>query len=69
MTQHYLDLDALFVNQVLHRYTKIIAAKGKGAYLYDVNGDAYLDFAGGIAVNSVGHCHPKVVGGSSKTSR
>jgi len=61
MAQHYLDLDALFVNQVLHRYTKIVAAKGKGSYLYDVNGDAYLDFTGGIAVNSVGHCHPKVV--------
>jgi 4-aminobutyrate aminotransferase len=61
MAQHYLDLDALFVNQVLHRYTKIVAARGKGSYIYDVGGDAYLDFAGGIAVNSIGHCHPKVV--------
>lgn len=34
---------------------------GKGSYLYTATGDAYLDFATGIAVNSLGHCHPALV--------
>ncbi len=33
----------------------------KGNYLYDHNGDAYLDFYGGVAVNSVGSCNDEVV--------
>jgi 4-aminobutyrate aminotransferase/(S)-3-amino-2-methylpropionate transaminase len=36
-------------------------AKGKGAILTDVEGNTYIDFAGGIAVMNVGHSHPKVV--------
>ena len=39
----------------------LIFSKGKGCYLYDLSGKKYLDFAGGIAVNSLGHCHPKLV--------
>ncbi len=35
--------------------------RGEGVYLYDFNGGRYLDFAAGIAVNSMGHCHPKLV--------
>jgi acetylornithine/N-succinyldiaminopimelate aminotransferase len=35
--------------------------RGEGCWLYTANGDAYLDFAGGIAVNSLGHCHPHLV--------
>jgi acetylornithine/N-succinyldiaminopimelate aminotransferase len=35
--------------------------KGEGSYLYDRDGNKFLDFAAGIAVNSVGHCHPHVV--------
>ena len=31
---------------------------GRGSYLYDVNGDKYLDFGAGIAVNSLGYSHP-----------
>jgi 4-aminobutyrate aminotransferase/(S)-3-amino-2-methylpropionate transaminase len=34
---------------------------GKGAVLVDVEGNEYIDFAGGIAVMNVGHSHPKVV--------
>lgn len=32
-----------------------------GVYIYDVDGKAYLDFDSGIAVSSLGHCHPEVV--------
>jgi acetylornithine/N-succinyldiaminopimelate aminotransferase len=34
---------------------------GKGAMVFDANGKRYLDFLAGIAVNSLGHCHPKLV--------
>ena len=33
----------------------------KGATMVDVEGKKFIDFAGGIGVNNVGHCHPKVV--------
>ncbi|MBT5572470.1 MAG: aspartate aminotransferase family protein [Alphaproteobacteria bacterium] len=35
--------------------------KGEGAYLFDTEGRRYLDFAAGIAVNSLGHSHPHLV--------
>jgi len=35
--------------------------KGEGAYLFDQNGRRYLDFGAGIAVVSLGHCHPRIV--------
>ena len=35
--------------------------KGKGCYLYNNKNEKYLDFASGIAVNSLGHCHPKLI--------
>lgn len=57
----YLDLDDQFVNPVLSRSARIVAERAQGSYIYDMNGDAYLDLATGIAVNNVGHCHPKVV--------
>ncbi len=39
----------------------VVFTRGKGCYLYDSNGRAYLDFLGGIAVNALGHAHPRVV--------
>jgi acetylornithine/N-succinyldiaminopimelate aminotransferase len=35
--------------------------RGQGAYLFDSEGRSYLDFASGIAVTSLGHCHPVLV--------
>ena len=35
--------------------------RGEGSWLYTTDGTRYLDFAGGIAVNSLGHCHPHLV--------
>ena len=34
---------------------------GEGSYLYSEDGNKYLDYASGIAVNAFGHCHPKLV--------
>jgi len=39
----------------------VVFTRGKGCYLYDHRGRAYLDFLGGIAVNALGHAHPRVV--------
>ena len=39
----------------------LVAVRGKGACLYDEAGREYLDFAAGIGVASLGHCHPKLV--------
>src|ERR1700738_5472856 len=36
---------------------------GRGAYVYDSAGKQYLDFLGGIAVNALGHAHPRIVKG------
>lgn len=41
--------------------TSIIPVRGKGSRVWDQDGREYLDFAGGIAVTGVGHCHPKLV--------
>ena len=40
---------------------KLSFAKGKGSYLYTSTGSKYLDFVQGIAVNSLGHSHPKLI--------
>ena len=43
--------------------------KGSGCYLYNNKNEKYLDFASGIAVNSLGHCHPKLVNALNKQSK
>ena len=40
---------------------KIAFSKGKGSYLFSNKGQKYLDFVQGIAVNSLGHAHPKLI--------
>ena len=48
---------------VIPSYTKIplIFVKGKGNYLWDVQGKKYLDFFPGWGAGNLGHCHPKVL--------
>ncbi len=40
---------------------RLVMERGQGMYLFDTEGRQYLDFLAGIAVNCLGHCHPKVV--------
>ena len=40
---------------------KIAFKKGRGSYLFSNKGEKYLDFVQGIAVNSLGHAHPKLI--------
>jgi len=48
---------------VIPSYTKVplIFVKGKGSYLWDIQGRKYLDFFPGWGVGNLGHCHPKVM--------
>ena len=48
---------------------KLSFIKGKGSFLYATNGYKYLDFVQGIAVNSLGHTHPKLVKTINKQSK
>ena len=48
---------------------KISFKRGKGSFLYTTNGTKYLDFVQGIAVNSLGHAHPKLIKTINKQSK
>ncbi|HEX4546047.1 MAG TPA: aspartate aminotransferase family protein [Candidatus Acidoferrum sp.] len=39
----------------------VVLTHGRGAYVFDATGKKYLDFLGGIAVNALGHAHPRIV--------
>jgi len=51
------------ITAVLPTYARadLSVERGEGAYLYDTLGKRYLDFASGVAVNCLGHCHPHLV--------
>jgi acetylornithine/N-succinyldiaminopimelate aminotransferase len=54
---------AMFDEVMVPNYNpqQVIPVKGKGSRIWDQSGKEYIDFAGGIAVNSLGHCHPALV--------
>ncbi len=54
------------VTPTLGHYNDLEIAGGKGAYLFGVDGRKYLDFSCGIAVTSLGHCHPSVAKAAKK---
>ncbi len=39
----------------------LVPVKGRGCRMWDADGKEYLDFLAGVAVNNLGHCHPRVV--------
>ena len=60
-TAEWLGRDEAALAAVLPRVFPIVAARGEGSWLFDVEGRRYLDLTSGIAVTSTGHCHPRVV--------
>jgi 4-aminobutyrate aminotransferase len=54
-------MDTQHISPVWSRVTNILVERGEGAYLYDVDGERYLDFTCGIGVTNTGHCHPQIV--------
>ncbi|ARC28327.1 MULTISPECIES: 4-aminobutyrate--2-oxoglutarate transaminase [Bacillus] len=45
----------------IYHLTPLYVKKASGAIITDVDGNQFIDFAGGIGMQNVGHCHPKVV--------
>jgi 4-aminobutyrate aminotransferase len=59
--QKLLALDHQFVSPSYAREYPLVAKRGQGMFVEDVDGNTFLDFSAGIAVVSTGHCHPEVV--------
>jgi 4-aminobutyrate aminotransferase len=53
--------DERLISPSYTRSYPMVAKSGRGMRVTDVDGNEFLDFAAGIAVNSTGHCHPEVV--------
>src|SRR5258707_5749058 len=61
IAQGLLARDVEFVSPSYTRIYPLVVARGSGAVIEDVDGNLFLDFTAGIAVNATGHCHPEVV--------
>lgn len=55
--QRIRELDERYVAST-YRRQPLALVKGRGMFVEDIHGKSYLDFVGGIAVCSLGHCHP-----------
>jgi len=58
--------DARLISPSYTRSYPLVARRGRGLRVEDVDGNEFLDFAAGIAVTSTGHCHPEVVAAIQK---
>lgn len=58
--------DSRLISPSYTRGYPLVARKGHGAIVEDVDGNEFLDFSAGIAVTSTGHCHPEVVAAIQK---
>jgi 4-aminobutyrate aminotransferase len=56
-----IEADERFMSPSYTRGYPLVAKRGRGTRMEDVDGNEFLDFSAGIAVTSTGHCHPKVV--------
>jgi predicted acetylornithine/succinylornithine family transaminase len=56
---------------VMNTYGRLplVPVRGEGVWVWDEAGNRYLDFVGGLAVNSLGHCHPRVVAAITEQAR
>ncbi|MDW7651918.1 MAG: aspartate aminotransferase family protein [Bacillota bacterium] len=60
-----MDLRAQEKKFIINTYNRqpeatLFIKRGEGAYVWDDTGNRYLDFVSGLAVNNLGHCHPRV---------
>ena len=61
LQDYYLDLEAKHGAHDYHPLP-VVLAKGKGVFLWDVEGKKYYDFLSAYSAVNQGHCHPKIVG-------
>jgi 4-aminobutyrate aminotransferase len=61
-----VEADDRLISPSYTRSYPLVAKRGRGTRVEDVDGNEFLDFAAGIAVTSTGHCHPEVVAAIQK---
>lgn len=61
-----LEGDARYISPSYTRSYPMVAKRGRGILVEDVDGNEFFDFSAGIAVTSTGHCHPEVVAAIQK---
>ncbi len=54
------ELERKYLLTTYNRYP-IVLSRGKGVFLWDIEGKKYLDFVAGLGVNALGHAHPRIV--------
>jgi acetylornithine/N-succinyldiaminopimelate aminotransferase len=54
------ELEGRYLLSTYNRYP-VVLERGKGVFVYDIEGNRYLDFVSGIGVNALGHAHPRIV--------
>src|SRR5271156_5842016 len=64
--QAVIERDHKVISPSYTRGYPLVASRGEGAMVEDVDGNRFLDFSAGIAVTSTGHCHPEVVAAVQK---
>src|SRR3979411_918774 len=58
--EQIVELEQKYLLQTYNRYP-VALSRGKGVFLYDLEGKRYLDFVAGLGVNALGHAHPRIV--------
>ena len=64
-SQQWIEKADKYIMKTYGRYP-LVPVRGEGCWLWDADGRKYLDFLAGVAVNNLGHCHPKVVAALQK---
>src|SRR3954471_19794809 len=59
-SQDWIDKADKYIMKTYGRYP-LVPVRGEGCRVWDADGKEYLDFLAGVAVNNLGHCHPRVV--------
>jgi len=54
------ELEKKYLLTTYSRYP-VVLSRGKGVFLFDIDGKRYLDFVSGLGVNALGHAHPRIV--------
>ena len=54
------ELERQYLLTTYNRYP-VVLNRGKGVFLYDIEGKKYMDFVSGLGVNALGHAHPRIV--------
>jgi 4-aminobutyrate aminotransferase len=56
-----LERDRKVITPAYTRSYPLVIERGQGSHLYDPDGNKFLDFTAGVAVNALGHAHPEIV--------